>query len=317
MNNSTSEVHYSPSANLLYASIRHDSHELLQGLTFDRPKKRIEQINTFKDFTETYKASVVDYDSTQNIVLLPALGQTGANATNEHSDGIWSKNCPNRIFHFKGMLEFNASMQDREGYAINEISDLKTCSLTNCLNSINQTLTNTKSIFESFDHDADMISSWCQVQVHVRTSHYLYLVHSLQEEIWHNTKLDCFHEFKEKIIGFNSLSPNWDGDGAEKIPESAVETSLKFLDVVYQFLKGHEPTNVAPSPDGEIVFYWDYDNDYAEVNFDGAGTVTLCWKEEIEEIQLIEEDVEIIFDVDWIEKSLVWKKLYSFLCCES
>ena len=131
-----------------------------------------------------------------------------------------------------------------------------------------------------------------------------------------NANFDHYLELKGKIMSFNSLVQNGDGDGAEEIPESAIVASLKFLELVGQFSQRIEPADAAPSPDGKIAFYWSYDNKYAEVSFDGAGTVTLCWKEGDDEMQLIEENDKIIFEDDWIDKSVVWKKLYPFLCRE-
>lgn len=124
-------------------------------------------------------------------------------------------------------------------------------------------------------------------------------------------------ELKAKIISFKSLEQNWDGDGAEAIPESAIDASLKFSERICQFSRRNEPVSVAPSPDGEIAFYWNHCNGYAEVNFAGKRAVTLCWTDESEEMQLIEEDVSIFFGADWIDNSHVWRKLYSFLRHES
>ena len=315
MNSSASEIHRSTTASLLRVPIRSRSRDQLQGYAFEQHEKRIEQIDIFWDFPETYKVSVPDYDSAQNRAVLQGFGKNGAHATDESPNKIWNKACPDYFFNLdETRLELNSLGQDSDGYTAEKISNYKIYSSINYLSHVNKCSIGIKLVFGSFSHEVDVVLNRYQAPVNVPVRTNRYLKDSLQEGIWYNANLNHYHKLKEKITGFNSLGQNWDGDGAEEIPAFAIEASLKFLDIVYQFLHGNEPTSVAPSPDGEIVLYWNFSNGYAEVNFDGTEAVTLCWKEEVEDMQLIEEDVKIFFEVDWIDKSLVWRKLYSFLC---
>ena len=274
MSNSTSEIHQSQSGSALHAPIIHRS-------------------------------------------LFRALEKANASTTSELPNKIWSRAVTDQYFlSSKGMIEFDplSDVSDRHGDI--EISNVIVYSPMNILNTIDQNSTSKNSTFESLCHEIDIFLDQYKVPVTVviRTNHWF--IGSLQEEIHQNAKLDQYLELKETIKGFKSLKRNWDGDEAEEIPESAVETSLKFLELVYQLPRGEGAMYVAPSPDGEIVFYWNCNDFYAEVNFDGTEKVIFCWKEEDEEMQLIEEDINVMFEdkVGWIEKSLVWEKLYSLLC---
>lgn len=255
--------------------------------------------------------------------LFRALEKTNASTTSELPNKIWSRAVTDQYFvSSKGTIEFDplSDISDRHGDI--EISNIIVYSPMNILNTIDQNSTSKNSTFESLCHEIDIFLNQYRVQyrdrvpvtVVIRTNHWF--IGSLQEEMLQNAKLDQYLELKGTIKSFKSLKRNWDGDGAEEIPESAIETSLKFLELVYQLPRGEGAMYVAPSPDGEIVFYWNCNDFYAEVNFDGTEKIIFCWKEEDEEMQLIEEDVNVMFEVEvgWVDKSLVWGKLYSLLC---
>lgn len=315
MNNSASEIHRSPGASLLRVPVRSRSRDQLQGFALEQHEKRTEQVDIFWDFAETCEVSAPSYDNAQNRAALRGFGKTGAHATNESPSRIWSNACIVYYFHFdEARLELNSLRQYWDGYDTKRIPNSKTYTSIIYPSDAHQNSTGIKLILGAFNNEVDVVLNRYRAPTNVlfRTNHYL--KESSQEEIWYTASLNHYDELKEKIVSFSSLGQNWDGDGAEEIPESAIEASLKFLEVVYQFLNGSEPTSVAPSPDGEVVLYWDCCNGYAEVNFDGTGAVTLCWKEEIEDMQLIEEDVKSFCEVDWIDRSLVWRKLYPFLC---
>ena len=124
---------------------------------------------------------------------------------------------------------------------------------------------------------------------------------------------DRVSRLEKRIKEFFSLGKNWDGDGAEEIPENAIYASLNFLGELRYQLAGKEPSSAAPSPDGEIVLYWYGFNGYAEVNFDGSGNVTLCLVDEANEVQVIERDAEDISRTGWTCGSDFWLALSEFL----
>lgn len=276
MSNSTSETHRSQSGSILHAPIVHRS-------------------------------------------LPRASEKTNASTTSELPYKKWSPAVTDQYsLSNRGMIEFNSLSDVSDRYGDMEISNIKVYSPISDLNIIDQNSTSKNSIFESPSHEIDIFLDRYKVPVTVviRTSHWF--IDSLQEEaqeVLKNAKPDQYRELKEKIEGFKSLGRNWDGDGAEEIPESAIETSLKFLKLIYQLPEGNVTMNVAPSPDGEIVFYWNCNDFYAEINFGGTEKAIFCWKKEDEEMQLIEEDSDAMFKpkVGWIDKSLVWEKLHSLL----
>ena len=124
---------------------------------------------------------------------------------------------------------------------------------------------------------------------------------------------DRVSRLEKRVRGFFSLGKNWDGDGAEEIPENAIYASLNFLGELRHQLAGKEPSSAAPSADGEIVLYWYGVNGYAEVNFDGAGNLSLCLVDEANEVQVIESDAEDISGTGWICGSDFWLALSEFL----
>jgi hypothetical protein len=115
---------------------------------------------------------------------------------------------------------------------------------------------------------------------------------------------------ESRIRQFLSYTKDWDGDGAEDIPMAAIYSSLNFLDEAKRRFSGKEPESAAPSPDGEIVLYWHNSNGYAEVNFDRSGQVTLCWGDEENDIQVVEESDE---NVSNFQGNRVWGALSDIL----
>ena len=108
---------------------------------------------------------------------------------------------------------------------------------------------------------------------------------------------------KVRAREFTSFSDDWDGDGAKKIPTLAVLNSINFLNILENEFEGQQPNSIAPSPDGEVMIYWHRRGqvDYLEVNFDGAGTITLCFTDDNDKITLVEEDYgdQIIYSDVW------------------
>ncbi|MCC0035508.1 MAG: hypothetical protein H6887_09630 [Hoeflea sp.] len=123
-----------------------------------------------------------------------------------------------------------------------------------------------------------------------------------------------YHEraskLESRVREFLSCTADWDGDGAKEIPLSAVYASLNFIDEVKRHFPGMEPRSAAPSPDGEIALYWHSPNGYAEVNFDDSGKLSICWGDESDQMNFIEEENQNITGLD---KNLVWKTLSDFL----
>ena len=130
-------------------------------------------------------------------------------------------------------------------------------------------------------------------------------------EIWPSVEYpDHTTALESRIQEFISYSQGWDGDEAKEIPAGAVYDSLNFLNEVKIRLGYKEPNSAAPSSDGEIVLYWHSPYGYAEVNFVGNGYLTLCWGEDGDDNEVIEEKFEVKFDPD---QSHIWKVLSNFL----
>ncbi|WP_146180743.1 hypothetical protein [Thalassorhabdomicrobium marinisediminis] len=121
---------------------------------------------------------------------------------------------------------------------------------------------------------------------------------------------DQASRLESRVREFLSYSDDWDGDGAKEIPLPAIYASLNFLDEFRRRFSGSEPRSAAPSPDGEIAMYWHGPSGYAELNFDGSGRTTMCWGDESDEIELIEEGIENVAEPS---TSGIWKVLSEFL----
>jgi len=125
-----------------------------------------------------------------------------------------------------------------------------------------------------------------------------------------NEYRDNASRLESRIKEFLSYTEGWDGDNAEEIPMNAIYSSLNFLNELTLHHSGKEPRSAAPSPDGEVVFYWHGSQGYAEVNFDGTGSLTMCWGDETTDMEVIEEDDENITESS---KGRVWTALSTFL----
>ena len=322
MNNTTSEVCHSPNPNLWWTTTKHQPRKQLQGFFFDHRVTHIEHTDTYWDPTDMYRQSLARHEAAQNSWLLGTFEQTDTNTTNKRLNTPYNELISDHLIIWSdGTIEIHSSSRSFDENSGKKISNAEVYSPVDYWSFMNQNSTNTASMFEHSIYDIDEIlkdeilnldQSFTILLVQISHS----LINTLQDETSHNAKLDHHLNLKKSITSFKSLGQNWDGDGAAEIPESAVKASLKFLELVNEFMRGTELASVAPSPDGEVVFYWNQSNGYAEVNFDSTGTVTLCWKVEDEEMQLIEECDKIFFEDDWIYKSVVWKKLCSFLSRE-
>lgn len=125
-----------------------------------------------------------------------------------------------------------------------------------------------------------------------------------------NEYRDNASRLESRIKEFLTYTAGWDGDDAEEIPLDAIYSSLNFLNEVNLHFSGKEPKSAAPSPDGEVVLYWHSPHGYAEVNFDGTGSVSMCWGDPTTEMELIEEEDENIAEFG---EGRVWKTLSGFL----
>ena len=119
-----------------------------------------------------------------------------------------------------------------------------------------------------------------------------------------------FTGLETRIRKFISYSRGWDGVDAKEIPKDAVVDSLNFLDHVKNRADYAQPDSAAPSPDGEIVLYWHRNNGYAEVNFAGNCSMTVCWGENGDDNEVIEEGFDVDFQPD---QSRAWEALSDFL----
>ena len=132
-----------------------------------------------------------------------------------------------------------------------------------------------------------------------------------EARLWSNQyNEDQATRLESRVRGFLSYSKDWDGDGAEEIPLSAIYDALNFLDEFRRRFSGSEPRSAAPSPDGEIAMYWHGSTGYAEINFGGAGRVSMCRVDDSDEIELIEEGLESVAEPD---TSGIWAVLSEFL----
>ena len=85
------------------------------------------------------------------------------------------------------------------------------------------------------------------------------------------------NRFLKELESFYILEENWDGDGANAIPEVAIDQAKKFLS---EILHGHfiQPTGVAASPEGEVLIFWRNDDEYIEANFFEDGGCIVCFR---------------------------------------
>ncbi len=96
-------------------------------------------------------------------------------------------------------------------------------------------------------------------------------------------------EYTDELRSFYSLGDDWDGDGAKAIPHSAIKHAIDFLNPLLEEDLIISQLEVAPSPDGEIVFYWGSGENYIEINFDDHSR-TLCFRED-DQIYAIEDEI--------------------------
>lgn len=124
-----------------------------------------------------------------------------------------------------------------------------------------------------------------------------------------NCHIDWSSRLDSKVKEFISLYENWDGDGAEEIPMGAVYSTLNFLSELRNRFVAREPTGVAPSPDGEIVVYWNGLSEYAEINFDGSEGLSMCWGFNDDELQFVKDNIKNISSPG---TSGIWEALSKF-----
>ncbi len=126
----------------------------------------------------------------------------------------------------------------------------------------------------------------------------------------HNLQNVKFDRQECRIKEFASFEDDWDGDGAKRIPMEAIYAALKFLTDLRQRFPGKDPTGIAPSPDGEVFFYWMNRAGYAEINFEGDGNISLCWEDEDGETQIMESRRD---EIPKLDQDPIWKFLSDFL----
>ena len=91
--------------------------------------------------------------------------------------------------------------------------------------------------------------------------------------------LKTYKNLKTTLNKFKVLDRNWDGYEAKKIPDFVIARSLRCLASMEKL--GIKPPFIAPSPDGEVLFYWTKrpKSDYIEFNVDKSENVSLIWRE--------------------------------------
>ena len=88
---------------------------------------------------------------------------------------------------------------------------------------------------------------------------------------WQVAFLDSESKLRHELQSYVHLPDNWDGEGAVRPTQTAIDDALRFLD-------GRPPDITLPYPEhgfhGEVGVYWDNRDTYvfAEVTFEGDGT---------------------------------------------
>jgi hypothetical protein len=74
-----------------------------------------------------------------------------------------------------------------------------------------------------------------------------------------------------KIMAYQQLPDDWDGEGGVAPSKEAIDDALAFIDLLPLNAKLPKPT---VSGDGEVGFYWKTGNGYINVSFFGDGQIT-------------------------------------------
>ncbi len=83
----------------------------------------------------------------------------------------------------------------------------------------------------------------------------------------------------KELESFYQLDDNWDGEGANKIPQVAILQATHFLRDFLDSNPKLRPLDVAASSLGEVIIYWGTGKSYKEVTFDGEGGGFFCYEE--------------------------------------
>lgn len=112
----------------------------------------------------------------------------------------------------------------------------------------------------------------------------------------HNFSVSVSNALESRLASFLSLLDDWDGEGARAIPKEAIFLALNYLREMLN--TGYRlPTQVAPSPDGEVLLYWTTEDKYLELNFSEDGLITMCVHAEDDRVDVVEERSDVKEDV--------------------
>jgi len=120
-------------------------------------------------------------------------------------------------------------------------------------------------------------------------------------EISRQYKTDSYNELQKELSSYASLDKNWDGYEAIKPPKENIEDVKIFISIL-KFLEIATP-NIMLSCEGDISLYWELNNKYMELNFNGTNSYSY----------LIEEDSKFFGKDDITIKKNFPKEIESFM----
>ena len=113
------------------------------------------------------------------------------------------------------------------------------------------------------------------------------------------------------IMNYKNLIDNWDGEGAAAPHDNATDDALAMLEVIPLGIDAPRPMIMA---NGDVALYWDRDDVYAEIGFDGSGTfyayATAPGMEDVhlDDVQLRNDGVDVSFPPE-VTEILRWEPL--------
>ena len=81
--------------------------------------------------------------------------------------------------------------------------------------------------------------------------------------------INALARYRRELLNYSTLTENWDGYGAEPIPETTIQNAFQFLKTLPPYVM---PSRIAPSGDGEINIIWDSQETYADFGINNDGT---------------------------------------------
>lgn len=114
------------------------------------------------------------------------------------------------------------------------------------------------------------------------------------EKLETNSNSD-FHKLKQELVSYKDLKDNWDSYGATPPTEGSVNDAINFL---YALPEDIPLPKAMLSTSGEPSLYWDTDEGYADIAFDGPNQASFYMRKKSTDQEKFIDEVEILSEKD-------------------